>query len=150
MAVSQKCLYALRAIFELALQYGNGSVRNSDIAAAQAIPARFLEVILSQLRRGGFIASRRGSKGGYVLLEEPSRLTVGRVIRFIEGPVTPVECFGADSEGICALKGGRAFMAMWQRAGKAISDVYDGTTFQDLLEEEQRLTAETFVPSFTI
>ena len=64
MFVSQKCQYALRAVFELAKQYGKGPTKILHIAELQAIPVRFLEVILVQLKRGGFVDSQRGKEGG--------------------------------------------------------------------------------------
>ena len=67
MSVSLKCQYGLRALFELARRAGNGPTRIQEIAEAQAIPPRFLENILNQLRRGGFVESRRGKAGGFVL-----------------------------------------------------------------------------------
>jgi len=65
--VSQKSRYALKAVLELSFRYGQGPISISQIARAQAIPARFLEAILAQLKRGGFVASRRGNEGGYIL-----------------------------------------------------------------------------------
>jgi len=146
MFVSQECQYALRAVLELARRYRRGSAKNSEIAEVQAIPPRFLEVILSQLRRGGFVGSRRGSSGGYVLLEDPARLTVGSIIRFIEGPVQPAGKPGAEPAEGRSL----SLVRMWERVGKAVKDLYDTTTFQDLLDEEARLGARQFVPSYAI
>ena len=79
MAISQKCQYALRAVFELAKHYGQGPVKIADIAKAQAIPLRFLEVILSQLRQGGFAGSRRGNEGGYLLVRSPREFATGHI-----------------------------------------------------------------------
>lgn len=138
MLVSQKCQYALRAIFELAKRNSQDPVKISDIAEAQAIPMQFLEVILSQLRQGRFVASKRGSKGGYLLIRSPSELTVGDVVRFIQGPIGPVECVVDSSRGDCPLYGDCAFLPMWEKVQKAISDVYDSTTFQDLVDQERR------------
>ncbi len=67
MLVSQKSQYALRAVFELARRNGGLPVKIADIAEAQAIPQRFLEVIMNQLKQGGFVESRRGKRGGYLL-----------------------------------------------------------------------------------
>ncbi len=136
MTVSQKCQYALRALFELSKRPGPGPTKVSEIAAAQAIPARFLEAILGELRRGSFVESRRGVNGGYILAVEPNALVVGDIIRFIDGPLTPVRCLGEDKGESCVLKGECAFMGMWNRARNAVAGVYDETTFQDLLEEE--------------
>ncbi len=84
MLVSQKCQYALRAIFELAKRTGQGPVKIAEIAEAQAIPVRFLEVILSQLKQGRFAVSQRGSEGGYQLARPPQELTVGEITRVAE------------------------------------------------------------------
>jgi Rrf2 family transcriptional regulator, cysteine metabolism repressor len=137
--ISQKCQYAIRATFELAKKHGRGPVKISGIAEAQAIPARFLEVILNQLRQAGFVQSRRGAEGGYYLARQPGDVTVGEVIQFIEGPIVPVACMTDKDGSQCALHGSCVFMGMWQRVAKASSGVYDHTTFQDLIDEERTL-----------
>ena len=138
MYISQKCQYALRAIFELAKRNGDGPVKISQIAEAQAIPVRFLEVILSQLKQGRFVTSQRGSNGGYILARPPALLTVGDVVQFIQGPIGPVDCVTTGSKDKCRLYGECAFLPMWEQVRKAISDVYDNTTFQYLVEQEKR------------
>jgi len=86
MKISKRCQYALRAVFELGLRKTDQPVKIQEIAGAQNIPPRFLEVILNQLRHAGFVDSRRGSEGGYMLAQAPEDLTVGQVIRYIQGP----------------------------------------------------------------
>ncbi len=149
MSVSQKCQYALRAVFELAKRYEQGPAKISEIAAVQAIPIRFLEVILNQLKQGGFTDSRRGKEGGYFLIRHPQELTVGEVIRFVEGPLGPVECVNASPLEKCPLRGECVFYPMWDRVKIAVTEIYDSTTFQDLVEEERRKT-ETYVPQYSI
>ncbi|HPD13952.1 MAG TPA: Rrf2 family transcriptional regulator [Planctomycetota bacterium] len=149
MFVSQKCQYAVRAVFELSKRYGAGPVRIADIAEAQAIPARFLEVILNQLKQAGFVVSQRGSRGGYALARPPAELAVGDVIRFIEGPVGPVVCAMGSSHNECPLYGGCVFLPMWERVRSAVSGVYDQTTFQSLVEQDARRSAE-YVASYAI
>ena len=138
MLVSQKCQYGLRAIFELAWQNSQKPVKISEIASNQAIPMQFLEVILSQLKQGRFVASKRGSKGGYLLIRSPGDLTIGEVIRFIQGPIGPVECIESSSADNCPLYGNCAFLSVWEKVQKAISDVYDNITFQDLVDQEKQ------------
>jgi len=135
--LSQKCQYALRAAFELAKHYGDSPVRIAEIAEAQAIPQRFLEAILAQLKQGGLVESRRGREGGYMLARTPEAISVGEIIRFIEGPIAPVGCVAGDAEVRCPLHGDCVFMGMWQRASDALAAVYDGTTLDDLMAEEQ-------------
>jgi Rrf2 family protein len=151
MFVSQRCQYALRALFELAKRYGKGPVKIADIAEAQAIPIRFLEVILSELKQGRFVESRRGKAGGYLLATEPARLTVGDIVRFVEGPLGPVGCVEDEgsAEAACPLHGNCVFLSMWGRVQNAVSSVYDNTSLQDLIDQEKRMWA-LYVPNYAI
>jgi len=79
MQITKKNQYALRAIFELAKYNGQGPQKISDIAQAQAIPVKFLEVILNQLKASGLVDSKRGFYGGYFLLRQPDAITVGSI-----------------------------------------------------------------------
>jgi Rrf2 family transcriptional regulator, cysteine metabolism repressor len=152
MLISQRCQYALRAVFELARRSGRGSAKIDQIAAAQAIPPRFLAAILNQLKQGGFVASRRGSDGGYTLTRPPSALTVGELIRFIEGPIGPVGCIDAEPAGRCPLAGSCVFRSLWDEARQAMENVYDATTFEDLIERESAVarSREPWVPMYMI
>ncbi|OHB68659.1 MAG: hypothetical protein A2Y77_15865 [Planctomycetes bacterium RBG_13_62_9] len=131
--VSNKCEYALRAIFELARRAGDEPTKVQDIASAQGIPPRFLEIILVELRNGSFVLSKRGNNGGYVLSRDPRSITVGQVIRLFQGqpdvarPAEPL--YGTRS-------GDLAFSSLWERTQTALAEVYDRTTFADLLHEE--------------
>jgi Rrf2 family protein len=147
MKVSQKCQYGLRAVYELAKRYGNGPVAVADVAKVQAIPPRFLELILRQLRQGGIVESRRGPQGGYTLAVRPDQLTIGRVIRFFDGPLAPVSCVAEEPSTECPLHGRCAFLPMWERAREAVSAVFDTTTFQGLVESEKEMR---YVPSYSI
>jgi len=137
--VSQKCQYAIRATFELAKRNGRGPVKIGDIAEAQAIPVRFLEVILNQLRQGGFVQSRRGAEGGYYLVRQPEALKVGEIIQFVEGPLVPVACMTNEGASECSLHGNCVFIGMWKRVANAASAIYDQTSFQDLINQEMAL-----------
>ena len=108
-----------------------------EIAEAQAIPPRFLEQILSQLKQGRYVGARRGVKGGYTLAVSPRELTVGEIIRFFEGPLSPVSCIAGHKGRECPLRGDCAFKQLWERAERAVEDVYDTTTFHDLVEAQQ-------------
>jgi Rrf2 family protein len=137
LTLSQKCQYAVRAIFELAKRYGSTPTTVGEIADAQAIPPRFLELILRQLRQGGFVTSRRGIQGGYLLAAQPDRLSVAQIIRFVDGEPIPVKCVGAKESTDCPLYRRCAFMNLWLRARDAVSRVYDETSFKDLVDEER-------------
>lgn len=148
MFVTQKTQYALRAIFELARRNGQGPAKIAEIAKAQAIPPRFLEVILSQLKQGGFVESQRGSLGGYWLARPANELTVGEIIQFIEGPFGPVECVNDQAKSSeCPLHDDCVFLPMWAKVQEAVSQVYDNTTFQDLIEQAKR---GNYIPVYSI
>lgn len=139
MNLSQKCQYAIRSLLELAKSFGEGPIRISKIAEKQAIPPRFLENILNELKSTGLIESRRGAHGGYLLIKDPDKITVGDIIRLIEGPLDPVQCTGEKNDPSCALRGKCALIDLWKRAKTAVEEVYDGTTFKDLVEQENKL-----------
>jgi len=134
--LSQKSQYAVRAVFELAKRHGSGPVKAAQVAEAQYIPVRFLENILNQLRQAGIIESARGKEGGYRLSRAPEDISVGEVVRLVQGAVSEIECAGATGEAVCALQTGCVLLPMWQRAHQAMMDVYDGTSFQDLVDQE--------------
>ena len=149
MGVSQKCQYALWAILELAGRHGGGPTSIREIARIQAIPPKFLELILTELRKGGFVESRRGVHGGYFLAAAPKTISAGEIIRFIDGSVAPVRGVDNNHGADCPLNGECAFMDMWTRARDAVAEVYDSTTFQDLIDA-QLAAAEKYAPSYCI
>lgn len=136
-AINQKCQYALRAIFELAKHTGEAPCKIGAIAQAQGIPVRFLENILNSLKSGGFVASSRGKDGGYILARSAEDITVGQIIRFVQGPLAPVECTDTANE-LCAFSSDCVFHPLWEKARLALEQVYDGTTIADLVSEQEK------------
>jgi Rrf2 family protein len=134
MLISKKNQYALRAIYELAKQSGNGPVKINHIAETQAIPERFLEVILGQLKKSGFVESKRGYQGGYVLVPPPDQLTVGALMRYLQKDVDVSKSMAPIQNSKCPFQGNCAFFPMWKRVKDAMFQVYDDTTIQDLLD----------------
>lgn len=90
--LSKKTQYALRALYSLARAYGTGPTLSAKIAREEQIPQDFLENILLSLRRDGLVSSTKGKGGGYTLQLPPAEITIGRVIRLIEGPLAPLPC----------------------------------------------------------
>jgi Rrf2 family cysteine metabolism transcriptional repressor len=135
----RKNQYALRAVFELAKHRGKGPTKISDIADAQSIPVRFLEVILNQLKGSGLIDAKRGFYGGYYLTRSPEQITVADIMGFMQGPVKSVECAACVAKVKCPHGHRCAFMAMWNRVNRAILQVYTETTIQDLLDNDRQL-----------
>ncbi|MDR2162008.1 MAG: Rrf2 family transcriptional regulator [Desulfovibrio sp.] len=138
MGVSLKCQYGLRALFELSRRWGEGLVRIPEIAEAQAIPLRFLENILNQLRQGGFVESRRGKGGGFVLSRPPSTISLAQIVTFIDGEIFNLDCEGDPPLHHCRLRGSCVFLPVWREARAALQAVYEGKTLQDLLEADLR------------
>lgn len=152
MFVSQKSQYALRAVFELARRASDRPAKIADIANAQAIPPRFLEVILSQLKQAGFVESRRGKEGGYLLARDPETLSVGDVLEFVQGPVVPIDCTDPHSTQRCSLEHGNAdcvFHPMWMQVQREVQSVFNRTTFSDLVRQDQQ-REKTYVPMYSI
>jgi Rrf2 family cysteine metabolism transcriptional repressor len=118
MKISQKCEYALSAMFDLSLHSPGDLVKVAGIASRQNIPEKFLEVILGNLKQRGLVTSKRGSKGGYRLARPADQITVGQVL----------ECFGERK----LRKGRAAFRDLWARLERSVLAILDETTFAEL------------------
>jgi Rrf2 family protein len=137
MFLTQRNQYALRAIVELAKRTGAGPVKVSEIAAAQAIPRRFLEVILGQLKGSGLVTAKRGYHGGYSLVREPEQITVGNVIRYLQGEPDHKDCQNCVFKLHCPTDRDCAFASLWNRVNEAVFRIFDETTILDLVEDER-------------
>jgi Rrf2 family transcriptional regulator, cysteine metabolism repressor len=134
----KKDQYALRAILELAKRKGGGPIKISEIAEAQKIPLRFLEVILNQLKGSGFVLSKRGFHGGYRLVPAARDITVGDIFRFMQGDRETILCVASDAHAHCDQFGECALAPFWCRVQETIYRICDETTIQDLLDHEKR------------
>lgn len=142
MKITYKTDYALKAIFELSLRYGeDGELLSlSEIAGPGDIPEKFLEQILLSLKKGGFVKSKRGVNGGFLLARHPADITVGEVIKFVEGPIEPISCVEEGYKGCKDLKN-CIFRDVWKEVGRSVSIVIDSLTFEELVVryKERRL-----------
>jgi Rrf2 family protein len=132
--ISQKAKYALRALVALCKAPPEGSLMISEISKAQAIPKKFLEQILLELKRAGLVASRRGRLGGYVLLKPADRITFGEVLRLIDGPIAPLPCLSKIAYRRCADCQDEAsceIRHVFSHVVKAEREVLDRITFAD-------------------
>jgi Rrf2 family protein len=100
--LAQKSKYALRALLVLAKEYGQGPVLISDIAHREALPQKFLELILLELRNHGILGSKKGKGGGYFLARRPELVHLGEVLRVLEGPLAPLPCVSKTAYVRCA------------------------------------------------
>lgn len=134
MRITAKVDYAVRACAELAAHaatHGHRVPMKGDaVATAQSIPVRFLETILSELRRSGIVGSQRGSEGGYWLARPADEVTVADVIRAVEGPLADVH--GAPPEEVEYAGAATELQRVWIATRVALRDVLEGTTLADI------------------
>ena len=139
MILNKKCVYALRAVFEIAKQQHKGVVTINAVAVAQNIPKRFLGTILNQLKQADILESRRGKLGGYLLARPAKQISVGEVVRFVNGPITPVDCTRNEWDKKCPMKNRCIFVPVWRDAEKALAGVLDNNNFADLLARDEEM-----------
>jgi Rrf2 family protein len=142
MRISAKGEYALRALLDLALRDPEELQPIQEIAARQRIPQRYLEQVLLHLKRAGFLASRRGSAGGYRLSRPADQITVGSVLRAVEGGEAAVESGRRGGRGAHPDDAGD-LAELWREIDLAVSSVIDRVTLEDLRQraDERRRTA---------
>jgi len=146
--ISQKSRYAIRALLQLALLDSREPVGVKKLADAQDIPSRFLEVILSELRQGGFVLSVRGKRGGYMLAHQPRQVTIGQIIRFVESVQNKqFSCDGIFSQRIKA--GDFSENWLFNQINGAISEILDGVTLEELIRKESAHKA-AYVENYVI
>lgn len=144
MKITYKGDYALKALLQLALRYNEADVLSiSEIAKFGDMPVKFLEQILLILRRGGFVRAKRGVQGGFSLARHPKDITVGEVIRCIEGPIEPISCVEEGHYKGCRDLSCCIFKGVWEEVSHAISAVVDTLTFEELVTryKEKNLNA---------
>ena len=137
LSLTKKGQYALRALYELAKRRDDAPIKISAVAKAQAIPLRFLEVILHQLKGSGWVTSKRGFYGGYMLTKSPGEISVGDVLMYMQRDTEATRCLACVSQKVCPFKGDCAFAALWKEARDAAFSVYNNTTLQDLLDANE-------------
>ncbi len=144
MKLTTKGDYATRVLLELSALEGPEPVSVADLAVRTAIPAKYLEQIMLRLRSAQIVRGERGVHGGYVLARKPQSLTVGEVIRIMEGPLAPSPCasrsahvpcptYRCPTEETCVLRG------LWLEVRDAIAAVLDTTTFAELAQRQRQV-----------
>lgn len=146
MKITYKGDYALKAVLDLARHYDQGTVTISEIARRIDASVKFLEHVLLELKRGGFVESRRGKIGGYSLSRSPDKITMGEIIRYVEGSMEPIACIKKgylDCGDIDAC----IFRNIWRKVYQATSDIVDHITFEDLVAQSDSARE---VPAYSI
>jgi len=134
MKITFKGDYALKIMLDLSLEYGGPLVQMKEIARRQDIPKKFLEQIVVILKGAKYIRTVRGPKGGVALAKAPAKITLGEIIRLIEGPTAPIACVNSAGRGKCDFENRCAFREVFGEITHLINDVVDKTTFADMVE----------------
>ncbi len=132
MKVSAREEYGLRAAAALAAQYGNGPVSLGDVAQSLHMSLDYLEQVIPLLRQAGLVSSKRGARGGYELARPPAEITVGDVLRALEGDLLPVQCVRHDPDHSCDQQDRCAARVVWELVHRRVRDALDGISLADL------------------
>lgn len=140
MKITFKGDYALKAILDLAMNSQTDKlVPLTDIAQRQDIPLPFLEQIMLTLKKAGYVQSRVGKGGGFFLAKKPEVITLGEIVRLIEGPVEPIACGVRGRPSGCADEGACAFREIWMRVTEAVSEIVDTITFAQIMQRTREI-----------
>ncbi|HEY0789809.1 MAG TPA: Rrf2 family transcriptional regulator [Chthoniobacterales bacterium] len=150
MKLSKRGEYALRALIDFGLAQASGRplLQVNELASKEDLPVKFLEQILMQLKAGGYLESRRGKHGGYLLALPPQGISIGQVVRLIDGPLAPIACVSQTAYERCTCPDeehcGLRMLMMDVR--NAISDILDRFTLADVVEVTLRKMRRDRVP----
>ena len=138
MKVPMKVDYGVRALVELALRYGSGQVQTAEIALKRGIPEAYLDQLMTNLNKVGFVNSRRGPQGGHVLAMEPSKINLSMITNALDGNTSPLECFIHPDE--CMFSDNCAQQEIWKSVEDAVHNLLTNITLADLLQRQRHLT----------
>jgi Rrf2 family transcriptional regulator, cysteine metabolism repressor len=130
--VSRKGEYALRAMIDLSLKYGEGPVSVAEVSRRGGIPKQFLQQILLQLKQAGLVQSVRGPSGGYGLMRRPDRITLAEILREIDGPLAPLSCVSAWAHRTCGKERDCGLYSVMLDVRNAIADILESVTLDDV------------------
>ena len=143
--LSKKSKYALRALLALARRPSEEPVLISELAEQEGIPKKFLELILLELKNNGILQSKKGRGGGYFLGRKPDAISLGEVIRVLDGPLAPLPCVSQTAYHTCEECGDEAtcgIRAVMKDVRDATSDILDRESLADVLRRTERLQQE--------
>ncbi|GAW92688.1 RrF2 family transcriptional regulator [Calderihabitans maritimus] len=142
MKLSTKGEYGLRAMFDLAMRYGEGPISLKSIAERQDISEHYLEQLAAGLRKAGLVKSVRGAQGGYILAREPDEITVGEIIRVLEGPIAPMDCVSEEATETCERAETCVTRGIWEKVKEKVSEVLDSITLADMCREADKIKSK--------
>jgi Rrf2 family protein len=138
--LSMRAKYGMRALVYLAQRQGEGHIPIRDIAETLHIPKKFLEAILLDLRNEGILQSRKGKEGGYFMQRSPDTITIGRIIRFIDGPLAAVPCVSQTAYARCVdCPDEKQCVIRWimKEVRDSTAQILDNTTLEQLVLRAQ-------------
>ena len=134
MKLSTRGRYGIHAMYDLAVHYGDGPQSIKCIAERQGVPEAYLEQLIAMLRRAKLVISNRGAQGGYRLAREPREITVGDVLRALEGGLNLVDCLEEDDA--CGKSCACPSRIVWMKIRDGLNQVVDSITLQDMIQEQ--------------
>lgn len=140
MKLSTRGRYGLRMMIELAVNYEIQRLSIKTIAERQRISENYLEQIISLLKKDGLVNSTRGAKGGYSLAREPRQISIGEILRSVEGDLAPVDCYLTNKAKECSGSDGCVTKYLWKKISDSINEVVDNMTLYDMAQEQKNLT----------
>jgi Rrf2 family protein len=151
MKITFKGDYALKAILDLCMSSQNDKVVPlTDISRRQDIPLPFLEQIMLILKKAGYVQSRTGKGGGFYLAKRPDEITLGEIVRLIEGPIEPIACGAKCQPSGCAEEEHCAFREIWVNVTDSISDIVDQVTFAHIMRRTRELRESALTNDYSI
>lgn len=135
MKLSTKGRYGLKAMVDLASGYGCGTRSVSALASSQGISEAYLERIISALKKSGLVTSLRGASGGYTLSRDPEDISVGEILRALEGSTSIVDCVSVGASAECSNACQCSTRPLWLKLQRKIDDVLDQTTLKDMADD---------------
>lgn len=133
MKISTKGRYALRLMLDLAINHTGSYIPLKTVAQRQEISDKYLEQIIHQLSKAGFVQSARGAQGGYRLTRTPAQYTIGEILRSVEGSLAPVSCL--DCSTPCDKIDSCITIGLYKKIQDAIDGVVDNTTLEDMISD---------------
>ena len=140
MKLSTRGRYGIHTMYELARNAADGPQSIKAIAERGGMPEAYLEQLVAVLKREGLVVSTRGAQGGYMLARQPSEITVGQVLRALEGGLNLVDCL--DEEGACGKACVCPSRLVWLKLRDGMNAIVDGITLQDMLDDYERACAQ--------
>lgn len=136
MKLSTRSRYGTRMLLDIAMNGQDGPVRIKDISKRQGVSVKYLEKLIRPLKKGKFIKSKRGPKGGHMLDVEPRQITVGELVRLFEDELSLTRC--VKEPDCCPITGDCYTRRVWLEASQAMYDKLDSITLQDLIDDALR------------